>query len=82
MSQHESENEGEQLWERNSVASVMSDVEVAVEVEFEDSIVRWKLRLRCRDPPGFPAMFARRVWSCKTCQDISSEFSAIPCAWL
>ena len=33
VSQHESENEEEQLWERHSLASGISDVEVAVEVE-------------------------------------------------
>ena len=36
MSQHESGNEEEQLWERNSVPSGIGDVEVAVEVELED----------------------------------------------
>ena len=33
VSQHESENEEEQLWERHSLASGNSDVEPAVEVE-------------------------------------------------
>ena len=74
VSQHESENEEEQLWERQSLASGVSDVEAAVEVEVEDSAVEVKIeveaaqsrsaRIRAAsrelDGVDVPAMFARR----------------------
>ena len=74
VSQHESENEEEQLWERQSVASGISDVEAAVEVEVEDSAVeveieveaaqsrsaRIRAAFRELDGVDVPAMFARR----------------------
>ena len=73
VSQHESENEEEQLWERNSLASGISDVEVVAEVEVEDSAVeveieveaaqsRSRIRAAFRELDGVdaPAMLARR----------------------
>ena len=44
VSQHESINEEEQLWERQSVASGISDVEAAV-VEVEDSAVEVEIEV-------------------------------------
>ena len=74
VSQHESEYEEEQLWERQSLASGMSDVEAAVEVEVEDNAVEVEIEVEAAqsrsamiraafrelDGVDVPAMFARR----------------------
>ena len=72
VSQHESENEEKQLWERHSLASGISDVEAAVEVEVEDSAVEVEMELEAAqsrsaraafrelDGVDVPDMFAKR----------------------
>ena len=70
VSLHESEKEEEQLWERNSVASGISDVEVevedsAVEVEIEvetaqSRSVRIRDSFRELEHVDVPTMFAKR----------------------
>ena len=44
-SQHESEHEEEQFWERNSAASGISDVEVVAEAEHENSAVEAEIEV-------------------------------------
>ena len=92
-SQHESEHEEEQFWERNSAVSGISDVEVVAEVEHEDSAVELeieveaaqsrsdRIRAAFRELDGVDvrAMFESRG---VVMQNVPRFHSAMPCVWL